>query len=55
MKTNAYAIGVALTLLGGAGLAEIVTSDHGSFWLCVAVFAIGYAMCIKEFLGGDKR
>lgn len=55
MNTNLYAIGVALTLLGGAGLAEIATSDHGSFWLCVAVFAIGYAMCVKEFLGGDKQ
>lgn len=54
MNTNTYAIGVVLTLLGGAGLAEVVTSDHGNFLICVIVFAVGYAMCIKEFIGGRK-
>ena len=51
MNTNRYCLGVTLTLFGGAGLAEITTSNHGCFWLCVTVFAVGFALCITEFLG----
>ena len=50
MNTNAYGIGVFLTLLGGAGLAEISTSNHGSFAICVTMFSIGFAICVNEFL-----
>ena len=51
MDTNRYAIGVVLTLLGGAGLAEVVTSNHGHFWICAVIFAVGYAICLAEYLG----
>lgn len=51
MNTDRYCAGVTFTLLGGAGLAEITTSNHGCFWLCVVVFSIGLAMCVAEFLG----
>lgn len=50
MNTNAYGIGVFLTLVGGAGLAEISTSSHGSFILCVTMFSIGLSLCISEFI-----
>lgn len=50
MNTSSYAIGVFLVLLGGAGLAEISTSSHGSFALCVTMFSIGLSLCISEFI-----
>lgn len=51
-----YGIGVLLTLFGGSGLAEISTSNHGCFALCVSMFAVGFAICITEFFKkGVKR
>ena len=50
MKSKTYGIGVLLTLLGGSGLAEISTSNHGCFALCVVMFAIGFAMCLTAYL-----
>lgn len=50
MGSKRYGIGVLLTLLGGSGLAEISTSNHGSFALCVTMFAFGFAICITEFI-----
>lgn len=44
-----YGTGCLLTLIGGAGLAEISTSNHGCFVLCTAMFAIGLAMCIWSY------
>ena len=44
-----YGIGVLLTLFGGAGLAEISTSNHGCFWLCALMFSFGLAMCIGSY------
>ena len=44
-----YGIGVLLTLLGGAGLAEISTSNHGCFALCAVMFSVGIAMCIRSY------
>ena len=44
-----YGIGCLLTLFGGAGLAEIATSSHGSFVICAAMFAVGYALCIWSY------
>lgn len=44
-----YAKGVLLTVLGGAGLAEISTSNHGCFWLCATVFAIGFVMILWSY------
>jgi len=50
-KSNkTYAMGVLLTLLGGSGLAEISTSNHGCFWLCAAMFSLGFACCIVGYL-----
>lgn len=50
INTNRYAVGVSLTLLGGSSLAEITTSNHGGFWISVVAFAVGFAICITEFL-----
>lgn len=48
-KNKAYGIGVLLTLFGGAGLAEISTSNHGCFWLCATMFSVGVAMCLWSY------
>jgi len=48
-KGKAYAVGCLLTLVGGSGLAEISTSNHGCFWLCAITFSIGIGMCIWNY------
>ena len=54
MKSKTYGIGVLLTLLGGSGLAEISTSNHGCFWLCASMFAVGFSLCIAEYIRNRK-
>ena len=49
ISNKAYAAGVLMVLVGGSGLAEISTSNHGSFALCVTVFSLGLAMCIVGY------
>jgi uncharacterized membrane protein SpoIIM required for sporulation len=48
-KNKSYAIGVLLTFVGGAGLAEISTSNHGCFWLCAILFSVGVGLCIGSY------
>ena len=48
--TDRYLAGVCLTVLGGASLAEVSTSNHGGFWISAIVFSVGYAICIYEFM-----
>jgi len=49
-RTKLYGIGVLLTFIGGAGLAEISTSSHGNFILCATLFSVGVAICLTEFI-----
>lgn len=48
-KGKKYAIGVLMVLIGGAGLAEISTSNHGCFWLCAIVFSVGIGVCLAGY------
>ena len=48
-KGSKQVIGAVLTIFGGAGLAEISTSNHGCFWLCAVMFAVGFAMCLMGY------
>lgn len=48
-KNKYYGIGCLLTLAGGAGLAEISTSNNGCFWFCAVVFSLGVAMCLFSY------
>lgn len=50
INNKVYAAGVLMVLVGGAGLAEISTSNHGCFALCVTVFSLGFACCIAGYL-----
>lgn len=49
-KGSKQVIGAVLTVFGGAGLAEISTSNHGCFWLCAVMFAVGFGMCLKGYI-----
>lgn len=49
-KGSKQVIGAILTLFGGSGLAEISTSNHGCFWLCAVMFAVGFGMCLKGYI-----
>ena len=53
MRGSKYATGVLMTLIGGSGLAEISTSNHGSFILCAALFGIGFFICASELVKGE--
>lgn len=48
-KGSRYALGVLMVLIGGSGLAEISTSNHGCFWLCAITFSIGIGLCLAGF------
>lgn len=48
-KGSKYALGVLMVLLGGSGLAEISTSNHGCFWLCAIVFSVGIGLCLAGY------
>lgn len=49
-KGSKQVIGAILILFGGSGLAEISTSNHGCFWLCAVMFAVGFGMCLKGYI-----
>ena len=49
-KGSKQVIGAVLTTFGGAGLAEISTSNHGCFWLCAVMFSVGLAMCLMGYI-----
>ena len=55
MKGSRYAAGVLSALAGGSGLAEIATSNHGCFWLCAVLFAIGISVCLYEIINGEEH
>lgn len=54
MKGKIHGIGILMVLFGGAGLAEISTSNHGCFWFCAVLFAVGFALCLAGYVN-DAR
>jgi len=49
-KGSRQVIGAILTVFGGAGLAEISTSNNGCFWLCAVMFSVGFGMCLMGYI-----
>lgn len=43
-KGSLYFKGLIALVLGGAGLAEHITSGRGSFMISATVFAVGFAL-----------
>lgn len=44
-----YCKGLVLFLLGGAGLAEYITSGRGSFIISTIVWAIGFCLILMSY------
>lgn len=49
-KNKQYGVGLIMTLFGGAGLSENVTSGRGSFLFCTIIFAIGFALILDSYV-----
>lgn len=45
-----YGYGLLIWMLGGAGLAENITSGRGSFMVCAVIFSIGLGMIIGSYI-----
>ena len=45
-----YGVGLLLTIFGGSGIAEHVTSGRGSFMFSVIIFAIGFALVLDSYV-----
>ena len=45
-----YGWGLFLTVFGGAGLAEVITSSRGSFLVSAIVFSIGFGMILCSYV-----
>ena len=49
-KDSSYGWGLFLTIFGGAGLAENVTSGRGSFIICCVTFSIGFGLILWSYM-----
>jgi len=50
MKSGSlYGWGLFLTVFGGAGLAEVITSNRGSFMVSAVIFALGFGMILVSY------
>lgn len=45
-----YGWGLLMTVFGGAGLAEVITSSRGSFMVSTVIFALGIAMVLWSYV-----
>lgn len=45
-----YGWGLLMTVFGGAGLAEVITSSRGSFMVSAVIFAVGFAMVLWSYV-----
>lgn len=45
-----YGWGLLMTVFGGAGLAEVITSSRGSFMVSTVIFALGLAMVLWSYV-----
>ena len=49
-ENRLYGWGLVLTVFGGAGLAEVITSSRGSFIVSATIFALGFAMILWSYV-----
>lgn len=49
-ENKLYGWGLLLTVFGGAGLAEVITSSRGSFMVSTVIFALGIAMVLWSYV-----
>ena len=48
-KDREYMWGLVLTVFGGAGLAEHITSGRGSFPISAVVFGLGFVLILISY------
>lgn len=49
-----YIKGLVLAMFGGAGLAEHITSNRGSFPICAIVLGIGLILMLVSYENKDR-
>lgn len=49
-ENKLYGWGLLMTVFGGAGLAEVITSSRGSFMVSVVIFSLGIAMILWSYV-----
>ena len=54
MRGSMYLKGLILLIFGGAGLAEHITSNRGSFPVCAVLFGIGFVLILMSY-GKEKN
>lgn len=50
MKGSMYGKGLILLTLGGAGLAEHITSGRGSFPFSAVIFGLGFVLIVVSYV-----
>ena len=48
-SNKVYGVGCLIMCLGGAGLAENITSGRGSFMFCAVILSIGIATILVSY------
>lgn len=48
-----YSKGLILAMFGGAGLAEHITSNRGSFPICAVVLGLGFILMLMSYENKD--
>lgn len=51
-STKIYLWGLTLLLFGGAGLAEHITSNRGSYPISAIVFGLGLILVCRSYING---
>lgn len=49
-----YSKGLILAMFGGAGLAEHITSNRGSFPICAVVLGLGFILMLMSYENKDR-
>lgn len=49
-----YSKGLILAMFGGAGLAEHITSNRGSFPVCAVILGVGLILMLMSYENSDR-
>ena len=52
-RSSLYCWGLAMTVIGGASLADFITDNQGSFPISAVVFGLGFILILMSY-GKDK-
>lgn len=49
-ENKLYGWGLLLTVFGGAGLSEVITSSRGSFPISAVIFGLGFILILWSYI-----